>query len=137
MRILNSRYILFVSLLLLFCASGYSTSKLVVYKAPQGALLNDDFSVKVRQLGKKWELLPNYLVKVDEVRDAKHNVEEASMGYFDFYGEVEVSVTFMDGPIQKARIRPLSYGIEPIVRGNTLLFKLDQPRNLSIEINGN
>ena len=136
MNVLNIRFILLISLLLNFCVAGYSTGQLVVYTAPQGALLNKDFSVKVRQPGNEWQVVPNHLIKVDEVRETKHHVEEASMVYFDFSGEVEVSVTFNNGPISKARIRPLSYRIEPVVKGNTLTFKLDQPRNLSVEVNG-
>jgi hypothetical protein len=134
--VLNVKFAALLFLLLIFSVSLYSSDKLVVYTAPQGALLNKDFSVKVRQLGNEWQVVPNHLIKVDEVRETKHHVEEASMAYFDFSGEVEVSVTFNNGPISKARIRPLSYGIEPVVKGNTLTFKLDQPRNLSVEVNG-
>jgi len=109
---------------------------LKVYQAPKGALLNNDFTVKVRQKGeKKWRNLPSHLIKVDEVRNMKHQVEEASMAYFDFKGTVEVSVTNNKGTISAARIRPLSYAIKPEVSGNTLTFSLDEPRNLSIEIN--
>jgi hypothetical protein len=137
MNVLNIRFILLTSFLLNFCAAGYSTGQLVVYTAPQGALLNKDFSVKVRQPGKEWKAVPNHLIKVDEVRETKHHVVDASMAFFDFSGEVEVSVTFNKGEIRQARIRPLSYGIGPVINGNRLTFKLDQPRNLSIEINGN
>lgn len=133
--VLNVKFAALLFLLLIFSVSLYSSDKLVVYAAPQGALLNKDFSVKVRQPGNEWQVVPNHLIKVDEVRETKHHVEEASMAYFDFSGEVEVSVTFNNGPISKARIRPLSYGIEPVVKGNTLTFKLDQPRNLSVEVN--
>lgn len=134
---LKIRYGTLLFLLLISSVLGYSNNKLVVYTAPEGALLNNDFSVKVRQSGKEWQTVPNYLVKVDEVRETKHHVEEASMAYFDFSGEVEVSVTFNEGAIRQARLRPLSYGIEPVIRGNTLTFKLDRPRNLSVEVNGN
>jgi polygalacturonase len=47
-----------------------------------------------------------------------------------------VSVTSHHGPIQFARIRPLSYGIAPEVKGNTLTFTLTKPRDVSVEING-
>lgn len=133
----NIRFGVVSFLFLIICSVSYSNSKLVVYTAPEGALLNDDFLVKVRQPGEDWQVIPNYLVKVDEVRETKHHVEDASMGFFDFLGEVEVSVTFNNSVIRQARVRPLSYGIEPAVEGNTLTFKLDQPRNLSVEVNGN
>jgi hypothetical protein len=113
--------------------------EIVVYPAPEGAELNGDFTVSVRQVkqGKQpWLTLPTHLINVDEVKDTKHNVENASMSYFDFSGEVEVSVKFNRGDIQTARVRPLSYHIVPEVKGNTLTFRLDRPRNLSVEVNG-
>ena len=113
-----------------------SADILCVYPAPEGVSMNNDFTVRVRQKGKGWQNIPGYLIKVDEVRDSKHNVENSSMGYFDFSGEVEVSVTYNKGSIQTFRVHPLSYGIIPQVVGNTLTFKLNQPRNLSVEVNG-
>jgi len=113
-----------------------SADRLCVYPSPLGASLNNDFTVRVRQAGKDWQDLPVYMIKVDEVRGSKHNVENSSMGYFDFSGEVEVSVTYNKGSIQTSRVRPLSYGIIPQVNGNTLIFKLNQSRNLSVEVNG-
>ena len=47
------------------------------------------------------------------------------MSYFDFNGEVEVSVTAHKEEIETARMRPLSYGITPQVSRNTLTFKLN------------
>lgn len=129
-------YILLLFATLLTTTTTYAIDKLVVYHAPKGALLNSDYTVKVRQAGKDWKTIPSYLIKVDEVRDTKHNVENSSMAYFDFSGEVEVSVTFNHGNINKARVRPLSYAIASKVSENTFTFKLDRPRNLSVEING-
>ncbi len=114
----------------------YAQDQLVIYPSPKGAALNTDFTVKVRQAGKGWQTTPSYLVKVDEVKEHSHEVQNASMSYFDFAGKVEVSVTFNGGPIETARIRPLSYQIEPKINGNTLTFTLDRPRNLSVEVNG-
>lgn len=111
-------------------------SSLTVYPAPEGVEMKEDFTVKVRVPGGEWQDVPTYMVKVDEVRGTKHCVEKSSMGYFDFEGEVEVSVTSDKGPIETARVRPLSYGIEPSVDGSTLVFSLDRPRNLSVEVNG-
>lgn len=58
------------------------------------------------------------------------------MAYFDFDGTVEVEVTANKTDVNEARVRPLSYGIEPTVSANALTFTLDRPRNLSVEING-
>lgn len=130
------RTITILSVLFLLLNSAYSSNKLVVYPSPDGALQNTDFTVRVRISGEDWKDLPEYLIKVDEVRGTKHTVENSSMSYFDFSGEAEVSVTSNKGSIQTARIRPLSFGIKPEIVGNTLTFKLSQPRNLSVEVNG-
>lgn len=114
----------------------YSQNRLETYPAPEGADLNRDFTVKVREAGKEWKPLDTYVVKVDEVIGTTHHAEKASMSYFDFAGEIEVSVTFNQGPIQTGRVRPLSYGITPEINGNTMTFRLNRPRNLSVEVNG-
>ena len=122
----------------LFVAGIATTSRaqeLVTYPAPQGVEMKQDFSVKVRLTGGEWKDVDTYAVKVDEVKNAKHNVRKASLAYFDFNGEVEVEVTANE-TIETARVRPLSYEIVPQVEGCTLRFKLDRPRNLSVEVNG-
>ena len=117
-------------------AFAWAQNVLQVYPAPDGVEMKDDFTVKVRVPGGEWQNVPTYMVKVDEVRGTKHHVEKSSMSYFDFDGQVEVSVTSNNVPVSAARVRPLSYGIEPSVVGNTLTFTLDRPRNLSVEVNG-
>ena len=116
--------------------SANSQNQLVTYPAPEGAELMSDFTVQVREAGKDWRPVDTYMVKVDEVQNTKHNVKKASMSYFDFSGEVEVSVTFNHGTVRTGRVRPLSYGITPYIDGNTMTFKLDRPRNMSVEVNG-
>ena len=115
--------------------SANSQNQLVTYPAPEGAELMSNFTVQVREAGKDWRPVDTYMVKVDEVQNTKHNVKKASMSYFDFSGEVEVSVTFNHGTVRTGRVRPLSYGITPCIDGNTMTFKLDRPRNLSVEVN--
>jgi len=58
------------------------------------------------------------------------------MASFDFSGSVEVLLTYNRGAIRSAKVRPLSYGLVPFVKGNTIAFSLERPRNLSIEVNG-
>ena len=111
-------------------------SKLVTYEAPEGPLLNDAFKVEVRVPGKSWRQVPTYLVKVDEVRQAQHQPMNASMASFDMEGRVEVRVTPRSTKLKSARIRPLSYGIQPSRKGGSFTFFLDKPSNLSVEVNG-
>jgi hypothetical protein len=117
-------------------ATGKEKSRVKAYPAPQGVLQNTDFTVKVRVSGQPWQDLPEYLVKVDQVKGTTHKEENASMSYFDFSGEAEVAVTFNKGAVQAARIRPLSYDIKHEIKGNTISFKLLKPANLSVEVNG-
>lgn len=113
-----------------------ASSSLVTYPAPEGVDLNDDFTVQVRQDGGEWKTLPSYLVKVDEVRDTKHCVEDASMAIFDFSGKVDVRVVYNKGKVNTARVRPLSYDIPCRVEGNAVCFELTRPCNVSVEVNG-
>ncbi len=111
-------------------------AQLITYKAPTGSLLNSDFTVKVRQKGKAWQPVATYLANVANVPATASIIENTSFAYFDFKGEVEVSVTLNNGPIKAARIRPLSYSTISKLSGNMITFTLSEPRNLSIEING-
>ncbi|MGC3989751.1 MAG: glycosyl hydrolase family 28 protein [Chthoniobacteraceae bacterium] len=122
-------------------AAGGTANVVTTFSAPAGVALNDDFQVQARAPGGPWQEVPTYLIKVRAVRgdDAlgvERRPESSSMASFDFSGTAEVAVTFRHGRIHSARIRPLSYGIQPVVQGNRLTFPLTQPRNLSIEING-
>ena len=89
--------LLVVHLLVGFHFILHAQNHLVVYPAPDEVDLKKDFTVKVREVGKEWQWVDVYPVKVDEVRQTKHHVELASMGYFDFSGQVEVSVTYNKG----------------------------------------
>ncbi len=126
-----------IFLMLSCCAFAAAQSRVVTYPIPEGVEQKDDFEVMVRAAGSsEWMPVGTYMVKVDEVRDTKHHVEKASLAYFDFEGEVEVSVTSRNGAIESGRVRPLSYGIIPEVSDSTMTFRLDSPRNLSVEVNG-
>ena len=111
-------------------------NRVITYPAPAGAPQNGDFTVKVRPPGGDWQPVAVYVVKVDAVIGTAHSPRNTSMAYFDFAGTVDVSITSNRGVVQSARVRPLSFGIAPLVGGNTLAFSLSQPRNLSVEVNG-
>ena len=129
-------WLVFVLLCLNITMSRADEGKLEVWKAPEGVLLNDNFTVKVRRSGGTWKNLPSYLIKVDKVEGLRHVPLPSSMATFGFEGKVEVSVTYNKGEIRKACVRPASRGIETVVEGNTLTFTLDKPGNFSVEVNG-
>ena len=105
--------------------------QLNTYTAPKGVAENTDFHVRVRLINGQWKDLFTYKVNVD-----MHNVREASMVYFDFSGEVEIEVTKNVGTVDSVLIRPLSYNIPYEQNGNTITFRLDRPRKISLEVNG-
>jgi hypothetical protein len=103
-----------------------------IYPVPDGIATRESFDVRARSAGGEWRTIDCYEVEVD-----MHNPRLASMAYFDFDGAVEVEVTWNgSGPLLAARIRPLAHGIEPRINGNRFTFSLSEPRNLSIEVNG-
>lgn len=122
------------NLLILFSIFS-ATAEIVTYSVPREwyySRHNDDCTVRVRQAGEKdWIDLYEYNAKVDADTQS-----DASMAYFDFSGTVEVSVQKNNGDVRSALIRPLSKGIVPELKGNTIRFTLDKPQNLSIEFNG-
>ncbi|MFF5010206.1 glycosyl hydrolase family 28 protein [Streptomyces phaeochromogenes] len=118
---------------------GTVTNRLVTYPIPDGIPQNDSFTVKLRPPGGKWRSIDTYLAtfKVINPRSGTDTIHDSSMAYFDFSGTVEVSVTYTKNTVKSAKVRPLSYGIEHEVRrARTVVFTLAEPRNLSIEVNG-
>ena len=115
-----------------------STNKLVVYPIPSGVPTNSSYSVKARTPGREWQTVPVYRARAKQI-DANTGsgpVFNSSVATFDFKGTVEVAVTSSKGTIGTARIRPLSYDTPFTVDGATVTFTLTEPRNLSIEIDG-
>ncbi|MDQ0598046.1 hypothetical protein QF037_002391 [Streptomyces canus] len=115
-----------------------SADKLVVFPIPSGVPTNSSFSVKARTAGGNWQTVPVYRARAKQI-DANTGsgpVFNSSVATFDFTGTVEVAVTSAKGAIGSAKIRPLSYGTRFTVDGDTVSFTLTEPRNLSIEIDG-
>lgn len=121
--------------LIAFAVHSFSQT-LVVYPSTGGLPVSTDFIVQVRTPGQPWKEVPVCHVKVVDALVGVSAPQASSMAYFDFSGTVEISVTSIKRKFSAARIRPLSYGIEPEVTGNTLHFALDRPRNMSIELDG-
>lgn len=109
-------------------------NRIKTYGIPKEIQKNEKYTVMVRPVGEElWSSVECYNVKVD-----MHEVRDAAMTYFDFEGEVEVAVSLNENfvDIYRADIRPLSKNIKPQIDGKTLNFRLSEPANLSIEING-
>lgn len=111
---------------------GYPEPEIKVYPAPEGAVGNGDFAVKVRTPGGEWRSLFSYNVKVD-----MHHVRDASMVMFDCTGPAEIEAVYTRGPVEQAVVRPLSAGLACCKHHDQLIsLKIDGPRLLSLEVNG-
>lgn len=107
-------------------------TELQVYPIPGGIEPNDHFSVHARRRGDSaWTPVPCYPVRVN-----MHDVRVASMCHFAFAGAVEVRVTAPLSHVYGAKIRPLREAIHAWTDKNTVTFTLENPCNLSVEING-
>jgi DNA-binding protein YbaB len=56
----------------------------------------------------------------------QEQTEIASFAYFDFSGQVSIEMT-SNKEIKSVDIRPKSYGIKPVIKGNTIKFDLSRP----------
>jgi hypothetical protein len=114
------------------------TPKLVTYPRPSAMPTNTSFKVRVRTAPDgEWQTLDIWRPQLGEINPTtgSSKIYNSSLAYFDFQGSVEVEVTYLKGGTTKVRVRPDSYGITPEVGGDTLVFTLDQPRNVVVQIN--
>jgi hypothetical protein len=116
--------------------------RVMVYPAPVGEILSTAYQVSV-----SGQRVPVYVAKVsakDRVRrfkavdDTRHSADyfdTAAFAYFDMQGKVTITVT-IPGEVTSAKILPASAAINAVLNKHTVSFTLTQPRNLTIEING-
>ncbi|MBO3675417.1 glycosyl hydrolase family 28 protein [Streptomyces sp. NEAU-YJ-81] len=118
-------------------ADAASEPKLVTYPRPVTMPTNTSFRVRVRVTGGQWRTLDIYRPTLEEIDAATGSgkVLNSSMVYFDFRGSAEIEVTYLKGGTTTARIRPDALGITPRLRGDTLRFTLDRPRDVVVQIN--
>lgn len=119
--------------LLLLPVTVAAQAQLVTY--PQGLNAgmahNDDYTVRVRTLDGEWQDLFEYNVQVD-----MDNVQDATMVQFDMGCPVEVMVKKNNGTVRDVAIRPTREEIRYEQHGNVITFRMDTPRYLSVEFNG-
>ena len=75
----------------------------------------------------------DYQVRADNKEVFTYQTPVFSMATFAFTGEVDVVVT-VKRPILHPVVRPLSLGIKPEVKGNTLRIHLSRPCHLAVEV---
>jgi hypothetical protein len=107
-------------------------AKVILYEAPSGINGASDRIITVE--GKK-VFAYDTAVNLNRSFDKNPGLTSTPMVYFDFSGTVEVKIQAPGLKIDSVIIRPLSLGIEPIIKGDTVIFSLDKPSKLTIEFN--
>jgi hypothetical protein len=81
------------------------------------------------ELARRWKAMD------DKARSADY-FDQASFASFEMQGAVTVTVVCPD-TIQSAKILPSSLNLRPTVQGKSLRLTLAEPKQLSVEVNGN
>ncbi len=107
-------------------------TRVVTYPVPAGIATSDDYTVEINGTP-----LVLYLAKVNfsRIPDMDLFPETTPFAYFDMDGEVTVKIKTKQ-PLSFVDVRPKSYGVVPLVEGNTVSFPLTKPQQLSIEFDG-
>lgn len=108
-------------LAILFTVFSFSliAASLVTYKTPADA-----------------EAAPEFELEVNGQKIFVYNTRIAAFAYFSFEGKVDVKVTYLS-PVYSFDIRPKSKNIEAGLYRNQIHFSLENPANISVEINKN
>lgn len=107
-----------------------------VYDTPKGIVLAESYNVYVE--GKE---VPVYRTKippskpVPRLNPIQGQYGQASVASFDMNESVTVSVAYYE-KVETVKILPTSYGIEPIFKGSTIVFEMNEPGHVTVEING-
>ncbi len=107
-------------------------TKVVVYEGPSILDSSSDVEIKVED-----EELFVYDTLVNHGRLFTFATPTTTnpVAIFDFEGSVTITMT-VNETVNEAVVRPLQYGVEPDVSGNTITFTLDYSANYVIEYNG-
>lgn len=138
-RIQRISFVSLVVISILLSACNKNMPNIILYEAPLEEKKSDDFAMFVND--KK--------VSLYQARVSKHPINQiwpgyqrpidqteiASFGYFDFEGEVEISIT-PKVKIETVEILPKEFGIKPIIEDNTIQFSLSEPTQFVVEVNG-
>lgn len=128
---------IFITLSILLATScTEKVSKVKVYPAPEGIELSDAFELEVEN-----QQVPVYNFKIaarEPIPRLNHSRSEfglACFASFDMKEKVEVKVTYPE-VVESVKVLPSSYSIEAKIEGNEIVIPIDQPANLTVEVNG-
>ena len=108
-------------------------TKLVTYEAPKLLTTSSQVKVSVENVD-----LFVYETRVNDRRKFSWDTptRKVPLVLFDFEGKVHVEIEVLsDIPVEKAKVSPLVYGIEPTINDNKIAFDLEYNDNYTVEYN--
>ncbi|MDB5115010.1 MAG: hypothetical protein JWQ79_502 [Mucilaginibacter sp.] len=124
------------------CASANIKNKVVIYPAPAGETLNQNYTVAVD--GKNVPVYnskiaandkPDQFKGISDIKNSYKYFDIAAFAYFDLQGTATVTVT-VPNEVTSVKILPTAAGITATIHGHSVSFPVSSPKNLTIEING-
>jgi F5/8 type C domain/Glycosyl hydrolases family 28 len=109
-----------------------SETQVVVYEGPEVMESSEKVSIEVEN---QELFVYETLVNHGRVFTYTAPTTTAPVAIFDFEGSVKVQITVEEGTVENAVVRPLAYGVEPSISGNTISFTLEYSANYVIEYN--
>ncbi|KAL2847504.1 pectin lyase-like protein [Aspergillus pseudoustus] len=117
-----------------------SKKPVVVHPKPAGISSSTSYAIEVRPSGKSHHTpysIEPWITTVAEAntttgRSMIHNTNVAN---FDFCGSIDITLTYNTATIKSAKVRPASLNIKPQVKGQTIKFSLDSPKNVVVQVN--
>ena len=115
---------------------------ITIYPSPLGEPLSNEYQVSIA--GQK---VPVYEAKIapadsekrwkamDDKKNSASYFDTGAFAYFDIQGSTTVTIS-ISKRINNVRVLPASAEIKPAIHGNSIMFTVDSPMNLTIEING-
>ncbi|RLD71537.1 MAG: hypothetical protein DRI98_04920 [Bacteroidetes bacterium] len=126
-----------ISVIILLCSCQTESSHLII-PVQVGEEPSDDFSLMVNKRETFVYRARVSAYPINQVWPGYQRPEEqtelASFAYFDCDGPVEVELISAK-QVYEVTIRPLSYGIVPVIDGNTIRFDLPGPKKIVVEVN--
>ncbi|MFI3282190.1 MAG: glycosyl hydrolase family 28 protein [Rikenellaceae bacterium] len=108
-----------------------------IYPAPEGIELATDYIVEVEgQSVPTYKVIIPDSVPIPRLKGGNGKFGVASMALFDIDSKVDVVVTSQE-VVKEVKILPSSYNIPYTIDGNKVLFSIETPMHLTVEINGN
>ena len=121
------------SMVVLGLVCALANGVVTVYNAPDSILPSREYLVEVIQNGKAhksfvYNSSNKFTEKLDAMTDFNHWTT------FSFSDPVTIKITKRNGFIGRAKVYPLSLGIDPVVDGKTLTFTIAKPAKLFIDM---